>query len=675
MKTTVTTLCLVGLMIGLVSTSTAQPVRNGVDVIWARDVDGAEMTLDGVLDEAVWQQAEMIELVWDGTHPEPGGGQRIDGSYTPENPPDPNNGKIYILRDGNTLWLGAEVQDKSVGGHSGFFNSDGLIMNILDRTRLTDDRFDDSQNPVPNFFQGNRTEFFITWRIVADTTDSDDTYDDGTVIGSGFPLPGIGPRLHGFYGMDGDSSVTAPRDPAMQAIWDVVTVVDGITNDDTHGDDVGYVIEMRLDMAAIGYDFEQEGGDKAAWNVALQDRDNAWPVDPDTEFRSRVWWQNQWGNNFNEGAAYIYGAPGVTVNSDAPDVVEPEFTIGNGELFDAPVIDGSLDDDVWSRVEPSFFVQYQADEALRNQNPEIARYYMFYFRPDINGDGNAALVVDPSIAEFKMFYRDQTLYVGVDVADQAISGTSAENGLDGIYFFLRSRDSLTTAGSLATLRFDFSVDSSGAVRYGSDALAFSQEDPSSVQAAVSLKGTSTAADPSDIDEGYQIEFAIHLPTVLGYPEDLGDRMLWTAMTFLDGDFLESASDSYAMRTWIITERGGNGSSIYGYLDAANVIGTAAEDVAELPTSIRLDGNYPNPFNPSTTISYAIPYSGKVQIRVFDAIGRVVQTLDAGAQPAGRHEFAFQAGDLASGVYFYRVDLVDALGSELVSGIGRMILVK
>lgn len=675
MKATVTTLCLAGLLIGLASTSAAQEVRNGVDVIWARDVDGAEMTLDGSLDEAVWQQAEMIELVWDGTHPMPGSGQRIDGDFTPAEPPDPNDGTVYILREGNTLWLGAEVNDMSIGGQSGFFNSDGLIMNILDRTRFIDERTDEVGNYTMNFFQGNRTEFFVTWRVVGDTTDVDDTYDNGEVIGSGLPAPGTDVRIHGFYGMDGGQSVEVPRDPENQAIWDVVTTVDGTTNDDTHGEDVGYTIEMRLDMAALGYDFTQSGGDKAAWNIALQDHDSAWPVDSDTEFKSRVWWQNQWGNNFNEGVAYVAGAPGVTVSSDAPDVVEPEFTIRNGELFDAPTVDGSLDEDVWERVDPSFYVQYQPEQSLIDQNPEVARYYMFYFRPDINGDDHQAIVVDPSIARYKMFFRDQMLYVGIDVDDQAISGTSAEGGMDGTYFFLRSRDSLTTQGTLATMRFDFSVDSSGAVRYGSDALAFNQEDPTAVSAAVSLKGASTPADPTDVDEGYQIEVAIDLTKVLGYPADLGDGMLWTAMNFLDGDFLESQSDSYAMRTWVITERGGGGASIYGYLDPAAVIGTAIDDVAELPATIELDGNYPNPFNPSTTLKYAIPRSGEVSIRVFDALGRSVQVLKPGTQSAGSHEFAFEASDLASGVYFYRIDVTDAVGDQIVSGVGRMLLVK
>lgn len=677
MKATVTALCLAALLVGLASTTSAQPVRNNVDAIWARDVAGAEMTLDGALDEAVWEQAESFPLVWDDDfRPLPGSGQRIEGEWTPASPPDPNNGTIHLLRDGNTLWLGAEIQDASIGGQSGFFNSDGLIMNILDRTRLVEERKDEMGNFTTNFFQGNRTEFFIVWRIVGDTTDADDTYDNGETIGSGLPAPGTGVRLHGEYGMRGDTSVTAPRDPADVAIWDVVVTVDGITNDDTHGDDVGYTIEMTLDMAPLGYDFSAEGGDKVAWNVALMDHDFAWPSDPDTHFKSRVWWQNQWGNNFNEGAAFIYGAPDVTVASAAPDITEPEFTIPSGEFYDsAPTIDGSLDENVWAASDPAFWVQYQPEQSLIDQNPEIAKYYVFYFRQDINGDQNAALVVDPSVARYHMFFRENILYVGVDVDDQAISGTSAEGGMDGTYFFLRSRDSLTTQGTLATMRFDFSVDSSGTVRYGSDALTFNQEDPTAVTAAVSLKGSSTPADPSDVDEGYQIEIAIDLTKTLGYPDGLGDRRLWTAMNFLDGDFLQAQNDSYVTRTWIVTERGGSGASIYGYLDPATQLGVSTEDTAELPGRIELNGNYPNPFNPSTTLKYALPYAGDVTVRVFDALGRTVATVEPGSQTAGQHELAFEASDLASGVYFYRVSLTDALGDAAVSHVGRMILVK
>jgi hypothetical protein len=65
-------------------------------------------------------------------------------------------------------------------------------------------------------------------------------------------------------------------------------------------------------------------------------------------------------------------------------------------------------------------------------------------------------------------------------------------------------------------------------------------------------------------------------------------------------------------------------------------------------------NYPNPFNPATTISYQLPESGPVALMVFDVLGRVVRTLVNQEQPAGRHTVTFDASDLASGVYFYRM---------------------
>jgi hypothetical protein len=286
--------------------------------------------------------------------------------------------------------------------------------------------------------------------------------------------------------------------------------------------------------------------------------------------------------------------------------------------------------------------------------------------------------VDPSEARIKMFYQDDILYVGVDVDDQAISGYSAEGGMDGIYLFLRYADSLSTSGTLWTERFDFSVDSSGVIRYGSQALALQDTDPTAVTAAVGLKGASTAADGTDVDEGYQLEIAIDLVKALGYPEDLGDRKVWFAYNFLDGDHPESLDDSYATRTWTVTERGGggNGASIYGYLDENTIIDTANEGEGTVPETLTLMGNYPNPFNPSTRIRYALPSTGEVSVQVFDVLGRRVAELKAGVQSAGTHELTFDAANFASGVYLYRLQVTDeATGSLRASRTGNMLLLK
>ena len=76
-------------------------------------------------------------------------------------------------------------------------------------------------------------------------------------------------------------------------------------------------------------------------------------------------------------------------------------------------------------------------------------------------------------------------------------------------------------------------------------------------------------------------------------------------------------------------------------------------------SIILHQNVPNPFTPSTTISYEMKNAGQVNLQIFDLSGRLIRTLYSGSEDAGRHEKVWlgrdQAGrTVATGVYFYRL---------------------
>jgi hypothetical protein len=75
----------------------------------------------------------------------------------------------------------------------------------------------------------------------------------------------------------------------------------------------------------------------------------------------------------------------------------------------------------------------------------------------------------------------------------------------------------------------------------------------------------------------------------------------------------------------------------------------------LPAHTGLDQNFPNPFNPSTTITFQLVRYGSVTIRVYDLLGREVKTLVNGNLEPGYHEVVFDATGLASGVYFYRLN--------------------
>lgn len=69
---------------------------------------------------------------------------------------------------------------------------------------------------------------------------------------------------------------------------------------------------------------------------------------------------------------------------------------------------------------------------------------------------------------------------------------------------------------------------------------------------------------------------------------------------------------------------------------------------------RLDQNYPNPFNPSTTIRFSVLQTGHVTLKVYNAIGAEVATLLSEEVAGGSHEIIWNAGDLPSGIYFYRL---------------------
>ena len=91
------------------------------------------------------------------------------------------------------------------------------------------------------------------------------------------------------------------------------------------------------------------------------------------------------------------------------------------------------------------------------------------------------------------------------------------------------------------------------------------------------------------------------------------------------------------------------------VDLNNLL-TAIEDREDenIPTVFYLSQNYPNPFNPTTNIRYSIPNESKVMIKVYDNLGTEIETLVNGVKPAGTFELNWNAANLPSGVYFYRL---------------------
>jgi photosystem II stability/assembly factor-like uncharacterized protein len=101
---------------------------------------------------------------------------------------------------------------------------------------------------------------------------------------------------------------------------------------------------------------------------------------------------------------------------------------------------------------------------------------------------------------------------------------------------------------------------------------------------------------------------------------------------------------------------------------ANLVGIGNNN-NEIPNVYKLEQNFPNPFNPSTQITFALPKAGIVKLIVYDILGREVRTILNEFVPAGNHSVEFDAGSLASGAYFYKIESGDFTDTK------KMVLLK
>ncbi len=94
-----------------------------------------------------------------------------------------------------------------------------------------------------------------------------------------------------------------------------------------------------------------------------------------------------------------------------------------------------------------------------------------------------------------------------------------------------------------------------------------------------------------------------------------------------------------------------------------------EEFKAIPENYDLSQNYPNPFNPTTTIKFALPVDSKVNISIYNIVGQKVADLVNGEFEAGYHTVTFNASNLSSGIYFYRID------AGKFNAVRKMMLIK
>jgi enterochelin esterase family protein len=90
---------------------------------------------------------------------------------------------------------------------------------------------------------------------------------------------------------------------------------------------------------------------------------------------------------------------------------------------------------------------------------------------------------------------------------------------------------------------------------------------------------------------------------------------------------------------------------------------------DFPKKFELYQNYPNPFNPTTTIKFSLPVFGEVTLTIYNTLGEEVTILFSAPLPSGSHSVKWDASDLASGVYLYKLEAGEYVETR------KMVLIK
>jgi hypothetical protein len=219
-----------------------------------------------------------------------------------------------------------------------------------------------------------------------------------------------------------------------------------------------------------------------------------------------------------------------------------------------------------------------------------------------------------------------------------------------------------------------------------------------MQLALYYTGDSNDADFWYVDDLYLIDLTVVPVELTSFAANAAGRNVelnWTTATETNNQgfhiersnggefeavgFVAGHGTTTETRTYVYTDKNIPAGSYSYRLKQVDYDGTFEySDVVEVevgvPAEFALDQNYPNPFNPSTKINFRLAADSKVSLKVFDVLGQEVMTLINNEMTAGSHQVEFDAVNLNSGVYFYKLEATGNNGTNF-SDVKKMILTK
>jgi len=190
-------------------------------------------------------------------------------------------------------------------------------------------------------------------------------------------------------------------------------------------------------------------------------------------------------------------------------------------------------------------------------------------------------------------------------------------------------------------------------------------DPDSLPADGISQATITISPKNNSDtllaSGLQVELS-----------NTGAGFLSTVTDLGNGNYIASITAPIAVGTDTISAiifSNSDTVSIFWKVTVSYFVPTSIDEQPLLPNEFNLYQNYPQPFNPVTTIKYQIPVTNKVVLKVFDVLGNEIETLVDQKKPAGIYEVDFVGTELTSGIYFYSLTTEEFIDTK------KMILLK
>ncbi len=205
--------------------------------------------------------------------------------------------------------------------------------------------------------------------------------------------------------------------------------------------------------------------------------------------------------------------------------------------------------------------------------------------------------------------------------------------------------------------------------------------------SVTITGPPLPADTVAIGQGWNMIGSISHPIAVAAISSIPGGIVTSNFFRYAGNYVRTDSIHPGEACWVKSSMGGQ-----LILSSPSSAATAAERIRiisinelppsppgaakpEIPALFDIAQNFPNPFNPSTTIRYQLPVPSRVTVKVYDVVGREIATLVEEVQDPGYRSVQWDASAVASGLYFYRIDAAAPGGGRLFSQVRKMALVR